>query len=104
MAGQGRAYRDVGGFFVANFADDEGLRVLAQEMAGGLGEIQPAGFVHFGLHDAGDDLFHRIFNGDNMASARFGQGAKTGVNGGGLAAASRPGEEQHAGRLAQKMI
>ena len=104
MPGQRGPHGDVGGFLVANFADDEGLRVLPQQMPRGPGKIQPPRLVHFRLHDAGDDLFHRVFDGDDVASARFGQAAQAGVNRCGLPAARRAGEQQHSRRLAQKIL
>src|SRR6185437_14043510 len=77
MPGKRSAYGDVRGLFVANFADDEHLRVLAQEMPRGFCEIQSAGFVDFGLHDAGNNLFGGGFDRDDVAPAEFGEKSQT---------------------------
>ena len=68
MAGESGADGEVGGFIVADFAEDEDLRVLAEQMAGRLGEVKAAGFVDFGLHDARKDLLDGIFDGDDVAA------------------------------------
>jgi len=52
VAGKRGADCDVGGFFVADFADDEDLRVLAEEVTRGLREIEAARFTHLSLHDS----------------------------------------------------
>ncbi len=73
-------------------------------MPRGAGEIEANGFVHLGLHRAGNNLFHRVFDGDDLASTGFDEMAEAGINRSGLAAASRTGEEQQAGGLAKKLF
>ena len=104
MARQGCPHSDVGRFFIADFTDHEHLRVLAQQVPGSLGEIQSARFVDLGLHDARDDLFGGIFGSDDVPSPALGELAKTRVNGGGLAAAGRAGQQQQAGGLTQEVF
>ena len=102
VAGEGGADGDVGGFVIANLADDQHLRVLAEQVAGGFGEVEAAGFVDLGLHDAGDDLLDGVFDGDDVAAALGGEVAEAGVDGGGLAAAGGAGEQQQAGGLLEE--
>ena len=95
MPGLGRAHRQTGRFFVANFTNDQHLRVLPEEMPDGLAERQAPILVDLGLHDTGDDLFGRILDGDDVPPAQFNKITKTSIDGRGLAAAHRPGEQQH---------
>ena len=104
MPGQPGADGKLRGGFVANFADDEHLRVLPQQMPRGAGEIEADGFVDLGLHRAGNDLLDGVFDGDDVASAEFGEMAEAGVNRRCLAAARRAGEQQQAGGLPEKMF
>ena len=85
---------EVGGFFVADLADDQHLGILAEQVTGGFGKIEPAGFVHFGLHYAGNDLLGGIFDRDNMPATLLGEPPETGINGGGFAAAGGASQEQ----------
>lgn len=94
----------VSGFVVADFPQDQHLGVLAEEMPGGLGEVQAARFIDLGLHDAGDDLFGGVFDGDDVAPASLGEVPQAGIDGGGLAAAGGAGQEQEAGGLAQEVL
>ena len=62
MAGLRCLDRDVGGFFIADFADNDDVRILAQKRAqrDGKGE---AGFLAYAdLIDAGKLDFSRIFD------------------------------------------
>ena len=104
MPGERRAHCDAGGFVVAHFADDQHLWVLPEQVTRGLGEIQSARLVHFGLHHAGNNLLGRVFDGDDVAAAKLGEKAEAGVNRRGLAAARRAGEKQQPGSLAQKFF
>src|SRR5581483_1950803 len=89
MAGEGGADRYIGSLLVADFADNQDLRILAEEMAGGFGEVQPPGFIDFSLHDAGDDLLGWVFDGDDVAPSHGGERAQTGVYCGRFAAPGR---------------
>ena len=104
MSRERRAYGDLGGFLIADLTDHEHLRVLAQQVPGGLGEIQSARFVHLSLHNARDDLLGRIFGGDDVPSPALGELAKTRVNGGGFAAAGGAGQQKQAGGLTQEVF
>ena len=102
VPGERGAHRDVRGFLVANFAEHEHLRILPEQMPRGLGEGESARLVHLGLHDAGDDLLDGIFDRDDVPSAQRGEIGEAGVNGRGLAAARRAGEQQQPGAAAKK--
>ena len=102
MAGESGAHGEVGGFFVANFTDDEGLGVLTQQVARGFGEIKADGFIDFRLHDAVHDLFNGVFDGDDVATVLFGEIAEARVDRGGFPAASGAGEQHQARGLAEK--
>ncbi len=82
-------------FLIANLADHQHLGVLPQQMFQRLGERQPALGIDLGLHDAGHYSFHRILHRDDMAGIRLEQPLQQCVNGGGLAAASRAGQQNH---------
>ena len=102
MPGQRRPHRDVGCLLIADLADDQHLRVLAQEMTRGLGKVQSAGLIHLSLHYAGDDLLCRVLDRDDVASTALREVAKAGINRRGLAAARRTGQQQQAGGLAEE--
>ena len=92
VACEGGTDGNVGRLFITNLPDDEDLRVLAEQVTGGLGEIQPARFVDLRLHDAGDDLLGGVFDSDNVAAALLREVAEAGINGGRFAAARRAGQ------------
>ena len=52
VAGQRGLDRDLGGFEVADFADQDGVRVLTQEAAKGGGEVEADALAHLHLVDA----------------------------------------------------
>ena len=94
MSSQRGAHGEISGLVVADFADDERLRVLPQKMPRGFRKRQPAHIADFGLHDVRDDLLHRIFHGDDVASARRGEISQAGVNRCRLSAARRTGQQK----------
>jgi hypothetical protein len=104
MPGERGADGDVRGFFVANFTNHEHLGILPEQMPRGLGEVQSAGFIHFGLHDAGNDLFGGILDRDDVAAAEFGEELEARVNGRGLAAPGGAGQQEQTGSLPQEMF
>src|SRR5215472_7314483 len=104
MAGERGAHGDIRGFFVADFADDEHLRVLSKQVPRGFSKIKAARLIHFCLHDARNDLLSRVFDGDNVASAELREESEAGVNGCGLAAAGGSGEQKQTCGLPQEII
>jgi len=67
VAGQSRADGEIRRFVVADFADDQHLRILPQQVSSSAGEIEAARLIHLRLHDARNNLFDRIFHGDDVA-------------------------------------
>ena len=89
MARQRRAHRYIGGFLIANLPYDQHLRILPHQVSGRPGKGEAARLVYLSLHDAGQHLLHRVLHGYNVSPTLLGQVAKTGINGGRLAAAGR---------------
>jgi len=83
-----------GGFLIANLSNHQHLWILPKQVARSGREGQSAWFVYLGLHHSGKDLFNRIFDSDNMASAQTGEITETSVNGGRFAPACRARQEQ----------
>ena len=67
VAGHGRADRDLGGLDVANFADHDDVRVLAQDVAQAVGEGEADLRFHVDLRDAGEAIFDRFLDRDDAA-------------------------------------
>ena len=99
MPGEGGLDGESGGFGIADLADDDGLRVLSEQVSDGGGVGEATGFVDLGLHDARDERFDRVFDGDEVPAARLGEFVQRGVDGGGLAAAGRASQEDQTRRL-----
>src|SRR6185437_3807441 len=95
VAGERRLNGDLRGFRVADFANHDFVRVVAQDGAQAAGKGQALFFVHRNLRDAADLVFHRIFNGDDLVF--FGLDfVHRGIERGGLAAARGSGDQHHA--------
>jgi len=62
VAGERGLYRDLRGFVVADFADHDDVRVLAQDGAQRLGEIQIDFRIHLCLADTGELVLDRVFH------------------------------------------
>src|SRR5581483_12079493 len=101
MAGESGANGKLRRRVVANLANNQNLRVLSEQMPRGFGKIQTDGFIDFCLHRAGNNLLNRVFDGDDMSSAGFGELPQTRVNRGCLAAAGWTSEQHQASRLAK---
>ena len=110
MAGQGRLDGDAAGFQVAHFADHDHVRILADDRAQGMGEVEPD--LRFGLDlvDAFDLVFDRIFNRDDLDVRRV-DFRQRGVQRGGLTRTGRAGDQQntvrqlqHVDELGQKLV
>ena len=95
VAGERRLHGDLGRFRVADLADHDLVRVVAQDGSQPAREGQPFLLVDRDLHDAIELIFHRVFDGDDLVLAGV-QLGKRGVERGGLAAAGRAGHEHHA--------
>ena len=97
MAGLRCLDRDVGGFFIADFADNDDVRILAQKRAQRDGEGEASLLAHADLIDSGELDFSRIF--DRTEVARFGvEHLQKTVQRERLAAACRAGDEHQSVR------
>ena len=68
VAGERGFDRDFRGFGIANFADHDDVRVLAQNGAEGVGEGEADFLLHRHLVDAGHLEFDGVFDGDDVVS------------------------------------
>ena len=64
VAGQRRLHCDVGGLEVADFADEDHVRVLPHDRAQAIRKGVARFVVHLRLFDALDAILDRIFEGD----------------------------------------
>ena len=92
-----RLDRDVRGFEVADFADHDDVRILAQERLQRDRERQARLVVDVDLVDAGKLDFRRVLGGRDV-DAGLVQDVEAGVQRHRLAAAGRAGDEDHAVR------
>jgi hypothetical protein len=97
VAGQRRGDRDLGGLAVADLADHDHVRIVAQEGAQPAGEGEIDLRVDLGLRDPLDLVLDRILDGEDVELGREDLG-QAGVQRGGLAGAGRPGDQQDAVR------
>ncbi len=90
--------RDLGRRPVADLADGDDLGILAEQRLEARLEAQPGGRVDLRLGDAGHDRLDGVLEGGEAALAGppGGQLAEAGVDGRGLAAARRPGQDDRA--------
>ena len=98
VAGHGSVEGDVGRFEVANFTDQEHVGVLAQDRAQAGGKCEPSLVVHLYLGNACQLDFNRIFHGDDVDGGILFLVDER-VERGGLAAAGRTRDQNHALRL-----
>jgi hypothetical protein len=98
MAGHGGAQADLGGLLIAHFADQDNVRILAQDGAQHARECQLDFGIHLNLIDTGKTVFNRIFNRNNLVDrlVEFLEGA---IQRCGFAAAGRTGHQHHAVRV-----
>ena len=66
VSGERRLGGDLGGFQIADFANEDHIGVLAQQGAQDRGEFQVDMGVDLALGDSGQLDFHRIFNGGDV--------------------------------------
>ena len=95
MPSLGRLDGDLRGLQVTNLAHHDDVRVLAQERAQGLGEVQPYPGVHMTLVDAFQVDLHRVFRGGNVAFWRV-EDIQSAVQGYGFPGTGGPGHQDHA--------
>ena len=95
VAGLRGLHRDAGGLLVADFADQDHVGVLAQDRAQRARERQLDLLVDLRLVDARQLVLDRIFDGDDVGALGL-QRHQRRAERGGLAAAGRPDDEDHA--------
>ena len=103
VAGQRRLDRDLRRLEVADFADQDDVRVLAQERAQRRGEVQADVLADLHLVDADQVELDRVLRGHDVGFRRVDLGDRR-VERVGLAAAGRPGDQHHAPRLADRVL
>ena len=89
---------DLRRFGVADFADHDLVRVVAQDRAQPAGEGQPLLLVYRNLRNAANLVFDRVFDGDDLVFVGLDL-VQRGVKRGGLAGAGRAGHQHHAVRF-----
>ena len=102
MPCQRRLHGDLRGLGVADFADHDLVRVVAQYGAQSPRKAQPLALVHGDLQHAGHLVLDRVLDRDDLARAVVDLGDRR-VQRRGLAAAGRTGHEQHAVRFAREL-
>ena len=103
VPGQGRLDGDLGGLRVADLADHDLVRVVAQDGTQPAGEGQAFFLVDRDLHDAFHLVLDRVLDGDDLVG-RVLDLVQGGVQGGGLAAAGGAGDQEHAVGLADIVV
>ncbi len=98
VTGERGADGDLGGVFVADFADHDDVGVLAEDVAECVGEGEADFGADLHLVHAGDFIFDRILDGDD-AEVRGIDFAEEGVERGALAGAGGAGDEDDAVRV-----
>ncbi len=90
------AQADVRRLLIAHLADEDDVRIVSQYAAQDLREVQPDLRVDLHLVDAVQAILDRILHRDDLG-VRVVQVTERGIQGRGLAAACRPGDQYHAG-------
>ena len=103
MPGERRLHRDLGGLGVADFADQNNVRVVAQNRPEPARKGEPGLFVDLNLIDALELIFNRVFHRDDFADGIVDL-VQRGVEGGGFARASRAGDQNDAVRQAENVL
>ena len=99
LSGERAVDGDLGSLLVADVADHDLIRVVAQNGAQPAREGQPLFLVDRNLGDALDLILHRIFDGDDLVFVVLDL-AQRRIKGSGLAGACGSGDQHHAVRLA----
>jgi hypothetical protein len=103
VAGEARLHGDLGGLGVADLADHDDVRVLAQDGAQAAGEGQLDFRVNLYLADPLDLVLDGVLDGDDVLLRRV-EPVQGGVEGGGLAAAGGAGDEDDAAGTGQEPL
>jgi len=103
MAGGGGVQCCFGCFFVPDFADQDHVRVVAQEGRHGFGKIVSRGQVDLGLAGQGDQILDGVFHGEHVFAQKVQRG-QTGHQGRGLARPGGAGEQDDAERFIKNLV
>ncbi len=95
MPGERGLHRHVGSLAVADFADHDDVGILPHQGAQAFGKAEVDGGLHLHLVERGLDHLDRVFHGADVHLLGS-QALEGGIQRGGLAAASRPGDEDDA--------
>jgi hypothetical protein len=82
VAEQGRFEGEFGGFFVAEFANENHIGIAAQQIAKTLGKGAITARLYRILFDARQQVFNRIFNGHDVTALFFIDDVDDGSQGG----------------------
>src|ERR1700733_3426990 len=99
MAGERGVDGDLGSFVVADFADQDLVRVVTQDRAQAAGKREALFLVHRNLGDPADLVFDRVLDGDDLVFVAL-DFVERGVERGSFAGTSRAGDQHHAVGLA----
>src|ERR1700739_2736366 len=95
VSGQRGVDGDLGGFLVADFADEDLVGIVAQNRAKAAGKRQALLFIYRNLGNAADLVFDRVLDGDDFVFVALDL-IERGVERGGFAGAGRAGDQYHA--------
>src|ERR1017187_4745595 len=103
VAGERRLHGDLRRFLVADFADENHVRVMTQNRTQPARKREAGLFVDLDLIDALELVFNRVFNRDDFADGIVDR-VQRGVERGGFAAARRAGDEDDAVRQLENAL
>ena len=103
VSGERGLHRDLRGFVVADFANHDDVRILAQDGAQRLGEVQIDFRIHLGLADTGEFILDRVFHRHDVGMRRV-QHLQRRVQGGGFARTCGAGDQHNAVRLLHQVF
>src|SRR2546428_462059 len=103
VPGQGRPDRDLSRLLVAHLADEDDVGVVAQERAEGRGEGAADLVADLDLRRARQLVLHGVLDGHDVPLLRV-ERVERRVEGGGLARAGRPGDDDQAVRRADRLL
>ena len=95
VARNGGTHGDFRGLAIPNFTDHYDVGILPEDSTEGHGKGQARKRAHLDLVDAGDPVFHRVFEGDQVEPllVQLGQSREQAAA---LSASCGPGSEDHA--------
>src|SRR6185369_8220892 len=92
VAGKGSVDSDLRSFSVADFADHDLVGIVTQDGTQTTGKCQALFLINGNLHNAANLVLDRVFDGDELVFFALDL-IQSGVQGGRLAGAGRPGDQ-----------